>query len=59
MPFTELDDPRGLAKDVTGIGRWGNGDVELGIATLEEVPYALGLIRQSLERQLDDNGAYG
>jgi len=59
MPFTELDDPRGLAKNVAGIGRWGNGDVELGIATLEEVPYAIGLIRQSLERQLDDNGAYG
>jgi predicted transport protein len=59
MPFAERDDPRGLAKNVTGIGRWGNGDVELGIATLEEVPYAIGLIRQSLERQLDDNGAYG
>ena len=44
MPFTERDDPRDLAKDVTGIGRWGNGDVELGIATLEEVPYAIGLI---------------
>jgi len=54
MPFAELDDPRGLAKDVTGIGRWGNGDVELGIATLEEVPYAIGLIRQSLERQLEE-----
>ena len=54
MPFAELDDPKGLAKNVTGIGRWGNGDVELGIATLEEVPDAIGLIRQSLERQLDD-----
>lgn len=54
MPFAELDDPKGLAKNVTGIGRWGNGDVELGVATLDEVPYAIGLIRQSLERQLDD-----
>ena len=54
MPFAELDDPRGLAKNVTGLGRWGNGDVELGVATLEEVPYAIGMIRQSLERQLDD-----
>jgi predicted transport protein len=54
MPFAELDDPRGLAKNVAGIGRWGNGDVELGIATLEEVPYAIGLIRQSLERQLEE-----
>lgn len=54
MPFAELDDPRGIAKNVAGIGRWGNGEVELGISSLEEVPYALGLIRQSLERQLDD-----
>ena len=54
MPFADLDDPRGLAKNVAGIGRWGNGDVELGIATLEEVPYAIGLIRQSLERQLEE-----
>jgi predicted transport protein len=28
--------------------------VELGVATLAEVPNALGLVRQSLERQLDD-----
>ena len=54
MPFAELDDPRALAKNVAGIGRWGNGEVEIGVATLEEVPYALGLIRQSLDRQLDD-----
>ena len=55
MPFAELDDPKGLAKDVSEVGRWGNGDVELGVATLNEVPYALGLIRQSLERQLDND----
>ncbi|WP_115018721.1 DUF262 and DUF1524 domain-containing protein [Synechococcus sp. UW140] len=54
MPFADLDDPKALAKDVSEIGHWGNGDVELGVATLNEVPYALGLIRQSLERQLDD-----
>jgi len=55
MPFAELDDPRGQAKNVAGIGRWGNGEVEIGVATLEEVPYALGLIRQSLERQLESD----
>jgi len=54
MPFAELDDPRGLAKNVAGIGRWGNGEVELRVNALEEVPYAIGLIRQSLDRQLDN-----
>jgi predicted transport protein len=53
MPFAELDDPRRIAKNVAGIGRWGNGEVEIAVATLEKVPYALGLIRQSLERQLE------
>jgi uncharacterized protein with ParB-like and HNH nuclease domain/predicted transport protein len=59
MPFPELDDPKGLAKNVTGIGRWGKGDVELAVANLEEVPYAIGLIRQSLERQLDSDDLSG
>ena len=54
MPFAELDDPKGLARDITRIGRWGNGDVEIRVSTLEEVPYAIGLIRQSLERQLEE-----
>ena len=41
----------------TPLGIWhkGTGEVELGVATLDEVPYALGLIRQSLERQLDND----
>ena len=59
MPFQDLDDPKGHAKNVTGIGRWGNGDVEIAVASLDAVPYAVGLIRQSLERQLEDNGATG
>ncbi len=54
MPFAELDDPMNLALDVANIGTWGNGDVQIIVANLAEVPYALGLIRQTLERQLDD-----
>jgi predicted transport protein len=53
MPFAELDDPKGLARNVAGMRRWGNGEVELVVATLEDLPYAIGLIRQSLERQLE------
>lgn len=52
MPFHEIDDPRGLCRDVTGLGRWGNGDVAVGLATLSELPYVLGLIRQSFDRQM-------
>lgn len=56
MRFAELDDPRGICKDVTTIGRWGNGDVEVGMASLDELPYIMGLVRQSLELQLGDGG---
>ena len=56
MSFAELDDPKKMARDVTKIGRWGNGDVEVPFGSLEELPYVIGLIRQSLEKQLG-NGA--
>jgi len=52
MRFSQVNDPKGLCKDVTNIGRWGNGDVEIGLAKLEELPYVMGLVRQSLELQL-------
>lgn len=26
---TDIYDPKGLCKDITGLGRWGNGDAEL------------------------------
>lgn len=52
MPFHELNDPKGIAKDVTDLGRWGNGDVELGLESVEELPYVLGLVSQAFERQI-------
>jgi uncharacterized protein with ParB-like and HNH nuclease domain/predicted transport protein len=52
VKFHEIDDPRGLCKDVSGLGRWGNGDVEVGLNAIEELPYVMGLVRQSLERQM-------
>jgi predicted transport protein len=52
MRFSEVNDPKGLCKDVTEIGRWGNGDVEVGLSSLDELPYILGLVRQSLDLQL-------
>ena len=52
LQFHELSDPKGLAKDVTNIGRWGNGDVEVGLVKLEELPYVMGLVRQAFEKQI-------
>jgi predicted transport protein len=56
MKFPEITDPRGICKDVAGLGRWGNGDVEVGLSSVEDLPYVMGLIRQSLEKQLGNGG---
>lgn len=57
MAFHELHDPKGLAKDVTNLGRWGNGDVEVGLSSLDELPYVIGLVRQAFEKQIGNGGA--
>ena len=54
MRFPELRDPKALARDVTNLGRWGNGDVEVGLQREEDLPYVMSLIRQAFERQMDD-----
>lgn len=51
MQFHELVDPKGIAKDVTNVGRWGNGDVEIGFSDLAQLPYIMGLIRQAFENR--------
>ena len=56
MDFAEISDPKGLCKDVSGLGRWGNGDVEVRLSELDELPYVTGLVRQSLEKQLGEEG---
>jgi len=52
IPFADLNDSRGIARDVTNIGTWGNGDVEVIFDNLEEIPYIMSLVRQSFERQI-------
>ena len=54
LQFHELDDPQGLAKDVTNIGRWGNGDVNIDLSDPEKLPYVLGLVRQAYEKQMSN-----
>ena len=53
VPLGELVDPRGLAEDVSKLGRWGNGDYQVGLDESTDFDYVLGLVRQSFERQLE------
>ena len=52
LSFSEISDPKGICKDVTGLGRWGNGDVEVGLSSIAEIPYVVGLVRQAYEKQM-------
>ena len=54
MKFADLDDPQKVAKDVSNVGHWGNGEVQLALSSEQELPYAMGLIRQALELQMGD-----
>ncbi|CAM8660720.1 COG1479 Uncharacterized conserved protein [Comamonadaceae bacterium] len=52
LSIDDLKDPKGLCRDISNIGRWGNGDVEIGLSTVDELPYVMGLIRQSFDHQM-------
>lgn len=56
IKWADLVDPKGLCIDVSGKGRWGNGDVEIKLSSLDDLPYVIGLVRQSLELQLGNEG---
>ena len=57
LHFHELYDPRKAARDITGLGRWGNGDVEIGISEQDQLPYVMGLVRQAFEKQMGNGEA--
>jgi len=54
IQYHEISDPRGLCREVTGKGHRRNGHVKLGLSSLEELPYAISLVSQALEKQLGD-----
>jgi uncharacterized protein with ParB-like and HNH nuclease domain/predicted transport protein len=56
MPFTEINDPKAKCRDVSNVGHYGNGDIEIGLKSIDELPYVMGLVRQSYERQMGDGG---
>lgn len=49
MKFSEVVDPNGLCRDITGLGRWGNGDVELSLDGLDGLDAVMEIIKQSFD----------
>lgn len=53
MKFSEVYDPLGICRDVTGLGRWGNGDVELFMEHTSDIDRVMEIIEQSYKLQAD------
>jgi uncharacterized protein with ParB-like and HNH nuclease domain/predicted transport protein len=54
MRFDEIKDPQGLCRDVTDLGRWGNGDVEIGISNMEQLDNVMLLIQQAFNKHCEE-----
>ena len=57
MKFSEIHDPKKLCRDISGISRWGNGDVEVGLASPDRLDDVMDLIRQSFEKHWEEDDA--
>ena len=53
MKFAEINDPNGICKDITGLGRWGNGDVELFMEHQDELEQIMEIVKQSFDAQTE------
>ena len=51
MKFADVIDPKGICKDTTGLGRWGNGDVEVGLESLDGLDDVMAIIEQAFKQQ--------
>lgn len=54
MKFVDVYDPNGICRDITNLGRWGNGDVELYIEHTSDVDQVMEIIEQSYKAQVDE-----
>ena len=54
MKFSEVIDPNGICRDITGLGRWGNGDVDLYMEHTSDVDQIMEIVEQSYRLQADE-----
>lgn len=51
IKYEKINDSKGICRDVTNVGRWGNGDVEVLLDNRNDMDYVFGLIQQSFDLQ--------
>lgn len=52
IDLADIKDPQNLCEDVSGKGRWGNGNTQLALSKLEDIEYAMFIIKQAYEASL-------
>lgn len=52
IPFTSLRDELRIARDVSGVGHWGVGDMQIALDDQSDFNYVFGLVRQAYEYQM-------
>jgi len=53
IDYADIIDPKGLCRDVTNLGRWGNGDVETGLNSISQLNDVMELVQQAFEKQME------
>ena len=56
MPFADLHDKNGVARDITNVGHWATGDIEIDFENISELSYVMGLVRQAYEWRMGSEG---
>lgn len=54
MKFADVVDSKKICRDITGVGRWGNGDVELYMDHTSDVDQIMDIIIQAYRLQSDE-----
>lgn len=55
MEYADIIDPEGWCRDASNIGKYGNGDVEVGFNNLNQLEYIMFLIQQAFDLQFVEN----
>ena len=53
LDIDQVYDPKGLCEDITGLGKWGNGNVRISVSKESDIDYAMGIVLQSLDAQME------
>ena len=54
MKFSDVIDPNEICRDVTGMGRWGNGDIDMFMDSLNDLDDIMDIIVQAFRQQEEE-----